>query len=262
VKSKIVAAVSVLVLTLMTALSGSAVVGPPAPESVAPRTVAATVQQPTHDGPRDPRASEPGDAAAATPLVAPAPAVDVPPAPVEPAPAPVVPAPAPEPEPTPEPAPASAPAPAPARAPVPAPAALPAPAPAPAVAASGAPSTAGSQALFAALNGARAGAGLPPLAYDDSLASVAQSWSAHMSTTGMAHNPSVSAQIPPGWSAWGENVAFAGGYPDLAGTIHANWMNSPGHRDNILRAGFTQVGIGYHVDAAGTAWATQVFATY
>lgn len=258
-KSKIVAAVSVLVLTLMSALSGSAVVAPPAPESVA-----ATVQQPTHDEPRDPRASEPGPAAAATPLVAPAPAVDVPPVPVVPAPDPEEPAPAPAPEPvaTAEPAPASAPAPAPARAPVPAPAALPAPAPAPAVAASGAPSSSGAQALFAALNGARAGAGLPPLAYNDSLASVAQSWSAHMSTTSMAHNPSVSAQIPPGWSAWGENVAFAGGYPDLAGTIHSNWMNSPGHRENILRPGFTQVGIGYHVDAAGTAWATQVFATY
>lgn len=261
-KSKIVAALSVLVLTLMSALSGSAVVGSPAPEALAPQAVAAIAQQPTHDEPRDPRASEPGPAAAAAPLVAPAPAVDVPPAPVEPAPAPVEAAPAPEPVTTPEPAPASAPAPALEQVPVPAPAALPAPAPAPAVAASGAPSSSGAQALFAALNGARAGAGLPPLAYNDSLASVAQTWSAHMSTSAMAHNPSVSAQIPPGWSAWGENVAFAGGYPDLAGTIHSNWMNSPGHRENILRPGFTQVGIGYHVDAAGTAWATQVFATY
>ena len=127
---------------------------------------------------------------------------------------------------------------------------------------SGSPSSTGAQALFSALNGARAAAGLPALAYNASLASVAQSWSAGMATSGMAHNPSVSAQIPAGWTTGGENVAFAGGYPDLAGTIHTNWMNSPGHRANILRGAFTQVGIGYHVDAAGTAWATQVFATY
>ncbi|MEP7762466.1 CAP domain-containing protein [Sanguibacter sp. 25GB23B1] len=248
-KSKIVAAVSVLVLTLMTALSGSAVVDRPAPE-----TVLTTAPQPSVvKEPRDPRASEPGPVATTVPLLAQAPAVEVPPAPVEPAPAP---APVPEPEVTPAPRPTVAPEPAPA----PAPAAV--PEPAPAVAASGAPNSSGAQALFAALNGARAAAGLPPLAYDDSLASVAQSWSASMSTSEMAHNPSVSAQIPPGWSTWGENVAFAGGYPDLAGTIHSNWMNSPGHRQNILRAGFTHVGIGYHVDAAGTAWATQVFATY
>ncbi|MBI9113554.1 CAP domain-containing protein [Sanguibacter sp. YZGR15] len=103
---------------------------------------------------------------------------------------------------------------------------------------------------------------MPPLAYHSGLEAVAQPWSAHMASTGMAHNPSVSSQIPAGWRAWGENVAYAGGYPDLPSTIHTNWMNSPGHRANILRSTFTHVGIGYHVAPDGSAWATQVFARY
>lgn len=78
----------------------------------------------------------------------------------------------------------------------------------------------------------------------------------------LAHNPSYSAQIPAGAMTFGENVGYAGGFADNAATIHAGWMDSAGHRENILRGGFTQVGIGYVVAADGTAWATQVFASY
>lgn len=78
----------------------------------------------------------------------------------------------------------------------------------------------------------------------------------------LGHNPSYSAQIPAGARASGENVGYAGGFADNAATIHSGWMDSPGHRENILRSSFTQVGIGFVVDANGTAWATQVFAGY
>ena len=36
------------------------------------------------------------------------------------------------------------------------------------------------------------------------------------------------------------------------------WMNSPGHRDNLLRTGWTHTGIGVH-EGAGGSWWTQVF---
>lgn len=203
---------------------------------------------------------------------------------VEPTPTPD-PTPTPEPDPTPEPAPPVEPAPTPeapapvaepvkqipkAKQPAP-PAPAPAPEPAPVIEApqpapappSASPSTGGAQALFSSLNAARRSAGLEPLAYSASLESVASAWSASMAgSSSMTHNPSVSGQIPGGWNAWGENVGYAGGYDDNAGTIHTGWMNSSGHRDNILRGGFNQVGIGYVVDGAGTAWATQVFAGY
>ncbi|SDB86703.1 Uncharacterized conserved protein YkwD, contains CAP (CSP/antigen 5/PR1) domain [Sanguibacter gelidistatuariae] len=191
------------------------------------------------------------------------------------------PAPEPAPEPTveatPEPVPTVDPAPVPAE-PLPAaepvkqspkakqPAAAPAPAPvvdAPPPSPSASPSTGGAQALFSALNAARSSAGLAPLAYSASLESIASNWSASMSATAsMSHNPNTSGQIPGAWTSWGENVGYAGGYADNAGTIHTAWMNSSGHRDNILRTSFTQVGIGYVVDATGVAWATQVFAGY
>jgi uncharacterized protein YkwD len=37
----------------------------------------------------------------------------------------------------------------------------------------------------------------------------------------------------------GENTAYAAGYSDRATVVVNRWMNSTGHRDNILREGFT-----------------------
>ncbi|MGA7148312.1 MAG: CAP domain-containing protein, partial [Microbacterium sp.] len=73
----------------------------------------------------------------------------------------------------------------------------------------------------------------------------------------LSHNPSVGQQIPGGWSRWGENVAQ--GYGNGA-AVHNGWMNSSGHRANIL-GGFTDVGVAL-IQAGGTTWAVQVFAAY
>lgn len=43
------------------------------------------------------------------------------------------------------------------------------------------------------------------------------------------------------WSSWGENVAR--GQRDCASVVDA-WMNSSGHRANILSASFTHIGMG------------------
>ena len=51
----------------------------------------------------------------------------------------------------------------------------------------------------------------------------------------------------------GENIAM--GYPTPAQVVNG-WMNSPGHRANILNASFTQIGVGYY--ASGNYW-TQMF---
>ena len=60
-----------------------------------------------------------------------------------------------------------------------------------------------------------------------------------------------------GWRAWAENVAM--GYPDGASVTTA-WMNSPGHRANILSASVTQIGVGLAYAADGSPYWTQVFA--
>ncbi|WP_144877677.1 CAP domain-containing protein [Microbacterium sp. 1.5R] len=102
-------------------------------------------------------------------------------------------------------------------------------------------------------NAARAANGLPPLILDGSMTTVARNWSATQARERrMYHNPQYSSQIPAGWSRAGENVAS--GYAPAA--VVKGWMNSPGHRANIL-GDFTTIGIGY-VDG----YATQVFAKY
>lgn len=51
----------------------------------------------------------------------------------------------------------------------------------------------------------------------------------------------------------GENIAY--GYATPQAVVNG-WMNSPGHRANILNASYTQIGVGYH--AKGHYW-TQMF---
>lgn len=51
------------------------------------------------------------------------------------------------------------------------------------------------------------------------------------------------------WLTWGENVAA--GY-STAATVMNGWMNSPGHRANILNGSFTEMGIGYVYNSADT----------
>ncbi|RMI30185.1 CAP domain-containing protein [Nocardia stercoris] len=59
------------------------------------------------------------------------------------------------------------------------------------------------------------------------------------------------------WQAYGENIAQ--GQADANAVVTA-WMNSPGHRANILNCGFTQIGIGI-ADGSGGPWWTQDFGT-
>ena len=58
------------------------------------------------------------------------------------------------------------------------------------------------------------------------------------------------------WQAYGENIAY--GYPD-ASTVVTGWMNSSGHRANILGASFTEIGVGHAFDSAGRPYYAQVF---
>ena len=56
--------------------------------------------------------------------------------------------------------------------------------------------------------------------------------------------------------ACGENIAKGSITPRR---VMEGWMNSAGHRKNILNANFTSIGVGYYLDAAGTAHWVQLF---
>jgi hypothetical protein len=108
------------------------------------------------------------------------------------------------------------------------------------------------------VNQARASAGLGAVNRNSAMDQVALSWANQMAASGsMSHNPNYSGQIPGGWSRAAENVAQ--GQPTGA-SMHDAWMNSSGHRANIL-GDFTDIGVAF-VSAGGTTWGVQVFGKY
>lgn len=116
------------------------------------------------------------------------------------------------------------------------------------------------------VNQERAEVGCRPLDADPKLARAARSHSADMATQGyFAHDTPDGTD--PGkritaagyrWSAWGENIAK--GQPDPESVMRA-WMNSPGHRANILNCGFRDLGVGLAYGSGHTPYWTQDFGT-
>lgn len=54
----------------------------------------------------------------------------------------------------------------------------------------------------------------------------------------------------------GENIAWGQKTPEQ---VMQGWMNSPGHRANIMSSKFTSIGVGYYRSASGTNYWTQLF---
>lgn len=114
------------------------------------------------------------------------------------------------------------------------------------------------------VNEERAKAGLDALYMDGKISDVARAKSkdmadlnyfAHYSPTyGMANDMLLRFGIT--YSFWGENIAMGQDNPEI---VVSEWMNSPGHRENILSPNFTFIGVGYYVDTDGTPYWTQIF---
>jgi uncharacterized protein YkwD len=60
------------------------------------------------------------------------------------------------------------------------------------------------------------------------------------------------------YSTAGENIAW-NSFPDPVATAVDGWMNSTGHRNNILNGSFTHAGMGVASDGKGGHYFTQVF---
>ncbi|HEX3026333.1 MAG TPA: CAP domain-containing protein, partial [Clostridia bacterium] len=58
------------------------------------------------------------------------------------------------------------------------------------------------------------------------------------------------------FSAAGENIAMGQPTPQAVMTA---WMNSPGHRSNILSATYNQIGVGVAKNSRGQLYWTQMF---
>lgn len=105
------------------------------------------------------------------------------------------------------------------------------------------------------INDERRAAGLAPLRVFWDLVDDARAHSKLMNDErDLHHNPQLAdVTIPDYWARLGENVG-SGFEPD---SLHRAFMNSTGHRDNIL-GDYTHLGVGVY-DVEGTLWVTVVF---
>ena len=104
---------------------------------------------------------------------------------------------------------------------------------------------------------------VPALEWDEHLAQVARQWSDVMARDGrMRHNPHWVEQSEIAGRGGAESVAHSGWGTGNVGAVGLTqlWMDSKGHRDNIMREPYASVGIGISIDARGELWATAVFA--
>ncbi|MFD3663636.1 CAP domain-containing protein [Streptomyces sp. NPDC058659] len=116
--------------------------------------------------------------------------------------------------------------------------------------------------VVALVNAERAKAGCGPLSVNSTLTRAAQGHSEdmaardffdHTNPDGDGPGERVTAAGYP-WSTYGENIAMGQSTPEQ---VMDSWMNSPGHRANILNCSFKEIGIGIHSEG-GPYW-TQVF---
>jgi Cysteine-rich secretory protein family len=109
--------------------------------------------------------------------------------------------------------------------------------------------------LTAMTNADRAAARLMALSTANDLQSLAQRRAGEMARSGrLAHTSNLGSKVS-GWKRVGENV---GKGPDVR-EIHTAFMNSPSHRQNILDAGFTQLGVGVAVDKRQQLYVAVIF---
>lgn len=104
--------------------------------------------------------------------------------------------------------------------------------------------------------------GLSPLTLDSAISNVARIKSKDMSDNNYFahHSPTYGSagdmltQFGIKYSAWGENIAAGQRTPE---DVVNGWMNSEGHKANILSSDFSKIGVGY-VNNGRPHW-TQIF---
>ncbi len=129
-------------------------------------------------------------------------------------------------------------------------------------------------AVLALVNQARASAGVAPLTANSKLAFAARTQSLNMAARSMevgdgqamkhtlygTTSPTNTGRVDlAGYDDWtwiGENIAYGYTSPQ---SVFTAWMNSPGHRSNILSADYTEIGISLAYNARGVAYWTQTF---
>jgi uncharacterized protein YkwD len=123
-----------------------------------------------------------------------------------------------------------------------------------------------SDSLLREMNAARTARHLAPLRADATLQRAARSHSADMLRRRYFSHGDFSLRMRRfhvAGSFAGENLAWGVGAQAAAKTIVAEWLASPGHRENLLRPGFRRVGLATMVGTfSGYRGATVVTADF
>ena len=127
--------------------------------------------------------------------------------------------------------------------------------------------TAEEKAILELTNAARKKANLPPLAANPTLTKAARGHRQNQAKQDKLDHE-LDGKKPSDrvraagyrYRAVGENVAMGSKNVTVA-EIFEGWMESPGHRANILNGKYTQIGIGMGVTSRGRRYYTQVFAS-
>ena len=104
------------------------------------------------------------------------------------------------------------------------------------------------QNVLELVNKERSAQGLSPLTLDDSLCQAAQIRAGEITSKFSHTRPdgttcfTVLKELGISYRTVGENIAAGQSSPQ---SVMESWMNSPGHRENILTGSFTKLGVGY-----------------
>lgn len=120
---------------------------------------------------------------------------------------------------------------------------------------------------FNEVNRVRVKVGLEPLEFNESLLHVAREYSRRMAEENFfSHNdPSgntVRERVSGAnirWRVLGENLSFSRGYINPVAVSMTGWMDSPGHRRNLLDRTWRQTAIGAWISDNGTVYFTEIF---
>ena len=125
------------------------------------------------------------------------------------------------------------------------------------------------QAIYNKVNEERTKAGVPALTYNNTMQKYARIKSQDMGDNNYFSHEDLNGNLITtqmkndgvSYNAWGENIAYIGGNVSadaLAEQFMTNWMNSSGHRANILSTNFSSIGVGVY-KIGNKVYATQEF---
>lgn len=122
-----------------------------------------------------------------------------------------------------------------------------------------APTLTYSDKVLTLTNAERTSRGLRPVAFSPCADGYADAWATRLSSAGSLAHQALSPILGAcGARSVGENVAYGNVTPEQLVTM---WMNSPGHRANLLNTGFTHLGVGAVSTSTGRVYGVQVFVT-